>query len=184
VVASALLVCLPAFAADLAVSDADGAITFHNVASVAAFDGRARTFSGRLDPAARTGELVVAAASLTTDLAPRDVRLTHTCLETERFPEIRFTLADVQEAEAARAAGSFAGGVGSGMVTLQGRLTIRDTTLDVEIPAIYAWEGANLHLKGKYDMEWTAFRIPDPSILVSRLSPQMSVAFDVVARPR
>lgn len=175
-VISALL--LAARAADVAFRDADGAIAFRNVASIHAFDGQARSFAGRFDPAALTGELVVSAASLTTGLGPRDSRMLTFALEVERFAEIRFVVDGARGGTAALRAGS-----GSGAVVLLGRLTVRDVTLPLEISATYTWEGANLHLAGKTDLEWAAWGVPDPSVVISTLLPTMSVTFDIVGKP-
>ncbi len=166
-----------AAAAVLAVSSGDGALGFHNTATLHAFDGSARTFDGQIDTAALTGRLSVQAASLTTGLGPRDSRLLSWCLEAPRFPTIELVVSSITGAvEGLRAA------AGAGTVTLVGTLTVRDTTREVAIPAAYAWEGTNLRLNGRYELAWPDWNVPDPSIVLSKLDPDMVVTFDLLAR--
>jgi polyisoprenoid-binding protein YceI len=167
-----------AAAAELNVSEATGRLGFHAQATLADFDGVADTFHGHLSTDTGTGELIVDAHGLSTGLGPRDSRMLTWCLEVDRFPEIRFTVQALR--------GDTAGlqqGTGNGSVVLAGLLAVRDVTRPVEVPATWAWEGPNLHLKGKLDMRWTDWNVPDPSVLLSTLEPDMSVVFDVVAKP-
>jgi polyisoprenoid-binding protein YceI len=170
--------CATAMATVLGVGAEDGRVEFHNTASLHAFDGQARRYAGQLDTAALVGDLTVEAASLSTGLGPRDSRLLSWCLEAVRFPSIHLAVARITGAVEGlqRAAGT-------GGLTLQGTLTIRDVVRDVAIPATYAWEGPNLRLKGRYDMKWTDWNLPDPSTVLSTVAPEMDVTFDVLAKP-
>ena len=165
-------------AAPLTFTQTDSSVAFHASASLHEFDGKARTFRGVLDPATLQGEIVVEAPSLTTFLGPRDARLSAWCLETEKYPTIRFVLSGVTGELAGIKAGS-----GGGAVTLTGTLTIRDVSQVVKVPATYTWEGQKLRLKGRYDLRWADFGIPDPSIAISTLYPDMYVHFDVLGHP-
>lgn len=168
-----------ALAATLEFSPTESSVGFHASASLHEFDGKARSFSGSLDTTTLAGKLEVQSSSLTTFLGPRDARLQSWCLEAERFPTIQFVLGSVNGEIAGLKAGS-----GGGAVTLVGKLTIRDVTLDVKVPATYTWEGNNLRLKGRHDLRWADFGIPDPSITISTLYPDLYVTFDVVGRPK
>jgi polyisoprenoid-binding protein YceI len=170
--------CALAAAASLAVAPADGRVEFHADSSLHPVDGAARQFTGHLDTDALVGDLDVMASSLATGLGPRDSRLVSWCLEAPRFPSIHLAVARISGAvEGLRAA------AGSGGVTLEGTLTIRDVVREVTIPATYAWEGSNLRLKGRYAMKWTDWNVPDPSIVLSTVAPEMNVTFDILARP-
>ena len=173
-----LWACVPAMAATLGVAPADGSLVFHASSSLHPIEGVAREYSGTLDTDALRGTLDVVSRSLTTGLGPRDSRLLSWCLEATRFPNIHFEVTEIVGAIAGLRAAS-----GAGTVSLDGTLTIRDIGREVNIPATYAWEGPNLRLKGRYEMKWTDWNIPDPSIVLSSVAPAMDVGFDIVARP-
>lgn len=173
-----LLLLSSAHAASLAFTGADSTVSFHNAASLHEFSGKAKTFSGTIDTTALTGQLTITTSAMTTFLGPRDDKMRSYCLETSRFPAITFTVSSITGSVDGIKAGS-----GTGSVTLVGKLTIRDVTRDVQIPATYTWEGGSLRLKGNYAMKWTDYNVPDPSILISTLYPDMSVNFDILAKP-
>ncbi len=165
-------------AAVLAVSPGDGRLGFTLESSLHAVEGQALAFSGQLDTSALTGQLVIDAPGLTTGLGPRDARMSWVCLEAQRFPAISLVVSDID--------GSVKGlrsGAGTGAIQLIGALTIRDVTRDVAVAATYAWEGETLHIQGRHDLRWADWNIPDPSTLLSIVSPDVVVTFDVVARP-
>lgn len=175
----ALLALVRAYAADLAFTEADGSVRLRMSASLGDFEGRAAAFRGRLSLGAASadagvGELIVPVRSLTTGLGPRDSRMHTWCLDAATFPEIRFV---VREARGLRA------GEGGGAGTLRGDLTVRDVTRAVDVPVTWAWEGPNLHLEGEYAMDWSLWNVPDPTVVLSTMEPEMRVAFDVVAKP-
>ena len=169
----------PAFAADMGFTAGTSTVEFHNYSSLHDFDGKAKAFSGRFDPATGAGELTIQTDSLTTFLGPRDARLAGHCMEPARFPTLTFRVASVAGDTVALAAG-----MGNGSIRLVGELSIRDATRAVEVSAAFAWEGANLRLKGRYDLKWGDYGVPDPSIVLSTLYPDMNVTFDVLAQPR
>lgn len=169
-----LLALASALAAPLAFDPAASSLRFTLEAAPTPVKGRATRFSGRFDPAAETGSLVVEVAGLTTGLGPRDQRMLHTALELARFPTLSFTLARVDGAVPE---------AGEGTVTLVGRLQVRDLAEDVRIPVTTSWEGAHLRLRGAVDLRWADFGVPDPSVRVSTVGPALAVEFDVVAVP-
>ena len=151
-----------------------GSLTFHNTASLHGIDGVAKNFSGSLDSAAGTGVLVVQTKSMTTNLGPRDKKMHEYCLESDKFPTIEFKvtgLGNGADGLKARAA--------SGKVVLNGSLKIRDTSKSISVPTTFTASGDDLTLKGKFDFSWKDYNVPDPSILISTLYPDMSVKFSL-----
>ena len=70
-----------------------------------------------------------------------------------------------------------------GDIVLVGTLTLRDVTLPVRVAASYAWEGEALRLRGRHSLLWADWNIPDPSILLSTVRPEVTVIFDLIASP-
>lgn len=174
----ALVAWLDAHAAELAFREADGRLRMALSSDLHAFGGEARRFSGTFSTDALTGEVVVPVEALTTGLGPRDSRMRQWCLEVARFPDVRF--------EVARVRGGVDGlraGAGAGTAVFTGPLTIRDVTREVEVPVTWSWEGGNLRIRGRLDLDWTSWNVPDPAVVIATLAPAMSVEFDVIARP-
>lgn len=186
-VASAALALMMAWSSDAraeryAFDDASGSITFGMQASLHEVNGAAQNFSGELDIGSDkpTGKVTVQAAQLTTFLGARDDRMHSYCLEIDRYPTVEFRIAattgDVRGLNSRR---------GSGTVELRGQLTVRSATRDVIIPATYRWErDGTLHLTGAHQLQWTDYGVPDPSIIISTLYPDMNIQFDVTLTER
>ena len=134
--------------------------------------GNAGVFTGTIDPEARAGRLQVTAAALRTGLGPRDARLLAYALEVTRFPSITYTVTDARGLAPK----------GGGEAILRGSVTIRDVTRPLDVPVHYGWEGTSLRLSGRVELSWADFGVPDPSVLVATVSPQVTVSFEVVAR--
>lgn len=173
------LLAATAAAASFTFADADGSVGFHAVSSLHEFDGAARTFQGTFDPASGKGQVVVGVAGLTTGIGARDSRMVYTCFDAAQWPELRFTVASVEDP-----AGVLVAGQGHGNVVVQGTLRIRDVDEDFTIPAEVVWEGANLRVRGAFSVVWADYGIPDPSILISKLRPDVTVRFDLVGKPQ
>ena len=169
-----ILQSAPAQAAAYSFSQASGTVGFDATASLHSFKGKAKAFSGTFDPEAGTGTLTVDATSMSTGLGPRDTKMHGFCLESKTFATITFTVTGVEGA-----ADGLKSGEGSGRVTLKGSLKIRDATKSVSVPADYAYDAGELRLSGSYKMKWTDYNVPDPSIIISTLYPDMVVKFDV-----
>ena len=151
-----------------------GTVTFHNKASLHGIEGKAKSFSTSLDTDALKGSLVVQTKSMTTALGPRDTKMHEFCLESDKFSTITFSVNSIE--------GGIEGlktGAGTGSVVLKGSLKIRDTSKNVSIPATYSFTDSGLALSGKHAFKWTDFNVPDPSIFISTLYPDMSVEFSV-----
>jgi polyisoprenoid-binding protein YceI len=173
-----LAMCAVAAATVLDFGPGDGRVALRLVSTLHEFEGQALGFAGQLDTQARTGSFTVDAGSLTTGLGPRDSRMLSWCLEAPRFPAITFVVTGI-----AGGLRELASGAGSGSLSLTGTLTIRDVTRDVVVPATFAWEGDKLRIKGRHEMKWTDWNLPDPSTVLSTVSPDMAVVFDLLARP-
>ena len=150
-------------------------VTFHNGSTLGDFSGTAQ-IAGFVDPVARRGALDIATASLSTGGGPRDSRMLAYCLEAGRFPTIHFALTTITGDVAALKAGD-----PSGTVTLVGALTIRDVTRTVSVPAAFVYDAVGLKLSGRYDLLWADFGVPDPSVVIATLAPEMYVSFDLLA---
>jgi len=150
------------------------AVTFHNTASLHGIDGVAAQFGGSFDSDAGTGSLVVQTKSMTTNLGPRDKKMHEFCLESDKYPTIEFAVTGVGggveglKAKAKR-----------GKVVLNGTLKIRDTKKTVSVPTSFVTVGDDLTLQGQLDFNWQEYNVPDPSILISTLYPDMSVKFSL-----
>ena len=151
-----------------------GSVQFFNEASLHKIEGTAKTFTASLDTDALTGSLVVQTKSMTTHLGPRDSKMQSFCLESDKYGTIAFKATSIEGDTAALKAGS-----GSGSVKLKGTLTIRDTTKNVTIPATYSATNGSVSMSGSYAFKWTDYNVPDPSIFISTLYPDMSVKFNV-----
>jgi polyisoprenoid-binding protein YceI len=151
-----------------------GTLTFHMVASLHAIKGTAKSFSSSLDTDALKGSLVVQTKAMTTHLGPRDTKMHEFCLESEKFSTITFSVNSID--------GGIEGlttGEGTGKVNLYGSLKVRDVTKSMSIPATYSFAGDTLTLTGEHAFKWTDFNVPDPSIFISTLYPDVTVKFSV-----
>ena len=173
-----MLLAVPAVAATLVFDQADGAVGWRSRASLHDFTGRAKVFAGQLDTEAMIGAVEIPAAELTTGLGPRDARLLTWCLEVADHPSIRFALRAVAGGVAALRSGE-----GNGALLLRGSLRVRDVERAMDVPASFGWEGDRLRLKGETVLRIDDWGIPDPSILASRMDPEITVTFDVMAHP-
>lgn len=175
------LLTLPAQAERYAFDNDSGAIGFEMVATLHEIQGASTSFSGELDVGRRathTGKITLQSSALTTNLDIRDERMHGYVLGVSEFPTVDFVIADI---------GGDVEGLdsqkGSGQVVLKGQLTIRTVTKDVEVPAKYAWDDSgNLTLDTSWDTSWTHWNLPDPSILMSTLYPELTVNGKVTAK--
>lgn len=160
-----------------AFDDTKGELTFDLVASLHNIEGRASSFTGELDIGADspTGKVVVQSSQLTTDLGVRDDRMHTFCLSTEQYPTIEMrigaTTGDVSGLNSRR---------GNGTIELRGQITIRSTSRDVVLPVTYSWEGDAVRLVGSHQLKWTDYGVPDPSILISTLYPEVNLQLNVL----
>ena len=164
-------------AATYGFTPAGSSVKFFNKASLHGIEGTAKSFSGSLDTETGTGKLSVSTANMTTHLGPRDTKMHEYCLETDKYPTITFAVSSIDGGDALNS------GQGSGTVTLKGTLTIRDVSRPVAIKTSYSFGDDGLSLSGRHDFKWTDFNVPDPSIIISKLYPEMNVQFKLKAKP-
>ncbi len=157
-------------------SQSDSSLKFFNKASLHGIEGTAKSFSGSIDTDAGTGSMTVKAASMTTNLGPRDKKMQSFCLESDQFPTISFDVKSIDGGQALQ------GGQGSGKITLIGLLKIRDVSKMIRVDTDYSFGADGLTLKGRYDFKWTDYNVPDPSIFISTLYPEMNVQFSLKAQ--
>ena len=148
-------------------------VTFHNVASLHSFDGDVEEYGGHFDSSTGTGSFVVKTKSMTTNLGPRDKRMHAYCLESDKFPTIQFKVSGVDGLETMNSEAK------RGKVTLKGDLTIRDVTKTISVPTAFVKMGNDMSLQGQFDFKWTDYEVPDPSIFISTLYPDMSMKFSL-----
>ena len=180
-----MLVALALFAAKLQAAELlfapESMLTVNNVATLGDFQGvlvGPSAMRGVINSGTLKGRLEVTVTELSTGSGPRDARMQSYCLESARFPTVVFDVATITGDTAALRAGD-----GTGTLTLIGSLTIRDVTMPATVPASFTYTAGVLRLSGRYDMDWTAFGVPDPGVIISALDPHMYVTFDIVAGP-
>jgi hypothetical protein len=65
-------------------------------------------------------------------------------------------------------------------VELPARLTIRGNERDILLPGVISREAGAIKLSGEVSFSWLDFGVEDPSILIAKLQPQMSVRYTIV----
>ncbi len=166
---------LPAEAARFAGDDTSSALAFDMVASLHDIHGEAKNFTSELHlDAEPKGKVVIQAAGLTTGLSVRDGRMHNFCLDTDRFSTVTFDISAVRgDVE------GLTSQEGEGSVVLHGQLTIRSAARDIAVPAHYRWQDGALKITGAHKIKWTDYSVPDPSIMISTLYPEIDVSFEL-----
>jgi len=162
-------------------SNDDSDVGFHMVTTLHEVDGDCRSFQGEIDvgqKATHTGKVTVQTNAVTTFIDIRDETMHTDVLEVEKYPTAVFDIkaidGDLEGLDSKK---------GSGDVVLKGQLTIKTVSKDVEIPVTYTWdEAGNLSLDGQLATQWTNWNLPDPSILISTLYPEIDIKVDVTAK--
>ena len=64
-------------------------------------------------------------------------------------------------------------------------MTVRSTSREVDVTSSYNWtpEG-KLRLSGNHELKWSDYGVPDPSIVISTLYPEMRFSFDTTLSER
>jgi polyisoprenoid-binding protein YceI len=174
-----LLLSSLAFAAPFRFAPEDGTLGFHAVASLHEFDGKAGDFSAEFDPTTGKGLLTVGVKSLSTGIGARDSRMVYTSLDAVTWPQLSFRIDGVDDE-----GGVLTRGQGQAGVSVRGHLKIRDVEQEVVVPAEARWEGGNLRIRGDFPLYWADYGVPDPSILISTLRPDVTVRFDLLGKPQ
>ncbi len=166
-----LFVCMAAAAPMAFTASSGGGVGFVADSSAGSVTGRLDVFAASLDLSTGTGTLVADPASLTTGFGPRDQRMLVGSLDVVTFPELRF---EVQRIQRAVGAGD------TGPITLVGVLTLHGVQRAISVPATLSRDGAKLRLVGELPLILADFAIADPSVVMARVAPTVTVTFDLV----
>jgi polyisoprenoid-binding protein YceI len=172
-----MLLCLAAaLAAPMTLTASPGGgVGFRGESSGGVVLGTLGTFAATLDLADGTGHFEADPSTLSTGLGPRDQRMLLHTLDVATFPELRY---DVTRLE--RATG---GEPSSGVLTLHGTLLLHGVRLPLNVRATLEREGDRLRLRGEVPVSLADFGLPDPSVLIARFGPAVTVTFDLTGVP-
>ncbi len=124
------------------------------------------------DPLSIEVDLTIPVASFDTDWDARDEKLT-VVMAAEQFAQVHFRStrlsADCHPLKVKN------DGRCSGF--LQGFLTIRDVTLPVSLPVEIVRSGNSDTITGKLTLQWADYHVEDPSILIAKLDPTVTIAY-------
>lgn len=151
---------------------AGGGLGFVGESSAGRVLGRANGFTASLDLPAGSGSLVIDPTSLSTGLGPRDQHMLVYALDVENHPELRF---DVSAATRADHRPEL-----EGQWSLTGTLNLHGVALPITVPVTVSRDGALLRLQGEIPLTLADFGIPDPSVVIARFAPTVTVTFDLV----
>ena len=144
------------------------AATLHTVV------GEGRVLAGEIsfdpDGGPASGAVRVDARSFDTGIDARDEDMHTQVLESERFPEMRFSAerldVGTRSADAAE-------------VTLHGKLELHGTEHEIAVPARVAREGDELHVTGAFTVPYVAWGLHDMSTFVLRVAKEVEVQIDL-----
>ncbi len=131
------------------------------------------------DPLSVEVELRVPVKLFDTDSDLRDDRLVEV-MAAETFPEVRFVskrLSKECEPTVVTRDGGCRG-------TLSGRLTIRDVTKEVSLPAEIRDTANGYRIQGSLSIRWEGFHVEDPSILIAKLDPVVTISYQTTIPKR
>lgn len=146
--------------------------------------GRLKTLSGRVsledskDPSSARFELSFPVSSFDTDNGSRDEEMREV-MAAAKFPDVTFRSSGGRltcTPQAVKASGSCED-------KLSGVLTIRGMSKLVEIPVRIQTSGTGYEVSGRLPIRWGEFGVEDPSILVAKVAPIVSVIFRVELNP-
>lgn len=124
------------------------------------------------DPLSIEVDLRIPVRLLDTDSELRDDRLREV-MASELFPEVRFTstrLGKECDPTIVTREGSCSG-------SLSGTLTIRDVTKDIALPTVVRDTAHGYRIEGSIDLRWEDFHVEDPSILIAKLDPVVTITY-------
>jgi len=163
-----------AAAGDLVLDPAASQVAFLLPATLHKVHGSFQLVEGRiafdLASHAASGRIVLDARSAQTGLASRDRNMRTKVLASERYPEIVF---EPERLEVARR------GAEEARVTLHGQVEIRGLRKPLEIPADVTRAGDELRIQADFQVPYVAWGLPDPSVFVLKVAPEVSVHLDV-----
>jgi polyisoprenoid-binding protein YceI len=139
--------------------------------------GTFRLKQGRIQFDASTetisGEVIVDAASGDSGSAARDGRMRKNVLESQRYPEIRFTPASLR--------GSVSSTNGSS-VSVTGMFEIHGQRHELTIPMQVRVDGENVTARGEFVVPYVAWGMKDPSTFLLRVDKKVTIGIVVTGR--
>ncbi len=172
-----MLFCIAAaFAAPMVLTaSTGGGVGFRAGSSGGPVVGRLEVFTAALDLEAGTGHFEADPASLTTGFGPRDQRMLVFALDVAANPLLQFHVHRIQRAP---------GGDGDGgLLTLHGTLLLHGVSAAFSVPGTLERDGEKYRLRGEVPLSLAAFGIPDPSVLLARFEPGVTITFDLTGVP-
>lgn len=122
------------------------------------------------DPTSIKGEIQIPVKNFSTGWDARDKSLLEH-MKVEKYPEVQLkinglkTLCTPAEEEC--------------KTTLLSSLRICDVTKEVEIDAVIKKMNTSYEVSGNYPIKWAEYNVDDPSILVAKVDPTVTVSFSV-----
>lgn len=124
------------------------------------------------DPLSIEVDLAIPVASFNTNWEARDEKVA-VVMAAEQFTQVRFRStklsADCHPLKVRN--DSHCSGL------LQGFLTIRDVTLPVSLSVEIVRSGSSDTITGKLTLQWADYHVEDPSILIAKLDPTVTIAY-------
>jgi polyisoprenoid-binding protein YceI len=124
-------------------------------------------------------DLRLSVKSFDTDSDLRDDRLQEV-MASQAFPEVRFVstrLSPECEPSIVTKDGGCRG-------ALSGRLTIRDVTKEVSLPLLIRDTANGYRMEGALAIRWEDFHVEDPSILIAKLDPLVTITYQTTIPKR
>lgn len=125
------------------------------------------------DPLSIVVDLKIQVKTFDTDWDSRDGELQE-CMASDTYPLVSFTSNRLSEAckpALIDATGKCAG-------TLTGILTMRDVSKEVALPVSITKGQDSYLISGKLPVTWAEYNIEDPSILIAKLDPVVTISYD------
>ena len=158
--------------------DSNTAVSFEVDSTFHLVQGKTSQISGtvrqakRDDPLAIEVDLSIPVRSFNTDWDLRDEELAKVMAAAD-FPSVRFTSNHLHEnCHPARLRND-----GHCTGTLEGTLTIRDVTQPVSLPVEITRENGRDLISGKLTVSWADYHVEDPSILIAKLAPVVTISY-------
>lgn len=147
--------------------------TFHTV------HGTTRNIAGAVklrdnkDPLSIQAELSIPVALFNTDSESRDKRLREIMAE-NLFPAVSLVATRLSENCTPENITTTKPCEGE----MRGTLTIRDVTKEVRLPASVSRDLDSYTIKGQLPLTWSEYNVEDPSILIARLNPTVTISYE------
>jgi polyisoprenoid-binding protein YceI len=151
--------------------------TWHTVHGVVQKPAGKLWLSNPLDPLSVKAELTFPVASFDSGSTSRDKKMLRV-MHTESFPEVSFKSSGLgkecppAKVKAAQPCKS----------SLNGLLTISGVSKDVDIPISINKAAGDYLVQGELPIKWAEYGVEDPSILIAKLDPVVTVSFEIRLR--